>query len=344
MKIKKLTIILYNVIVPFLIFMLFEVYIEILLNNPKYIPDLLLPKLREYYMTNDRKIIQFRDECSVYDSTLYYTLRPGHFIFSNREFDNEFEVNEIGVRDDETSLDRPEIIILGDSFAMGWGVDQDKTFASLLEKNLKYKVLNTGISSYGTAREFTLLNNVNTNNLKFLIIQYCPNDYSENKDFFNNKNRINISSQDSYLTICENHRKSSKYFLFKHTIKFSGLILKKFRNKFRKKVNHASKPKTMEIDEFSAFLNVIIDSIEKIPANTEIIVFCIDARKSEDWFVKGIKDKLEEKKYSDYKERITLLDLSSDLDESHYFILDDHINQSGHQVIENKLEKLIMHN
>jgi len=40
------------------------------------------------------------------------------------EFTNEVRVNHLGVRDDEASLVAPDVIVIGDSHAMGWGVDQ----------------------------------------------------------------------------------------------------------------------------------------------------------------------------------------------------------------------------
>ena len=55
--------------------------------------------------------------------------------------------------------DRPiSILVLGDSIAMGWGVNDYETFSYLLEKNLKMKVYNLGVSSYGTIREIKMNN------------------------------------------------------------------------------------------------------------------------------------------------------------------------------------------
>lgn len=338
MKIKKLHFIVYNLTITFIFFILSEVCIEVLMNNPKYIPSILLPSMKKYYVEYDINTIQFNDEYAQYDSNLYYKLRQGNFIFSNREFDTNFKVNKLGVRDDEKSLDKPEIIILGDSYAMGWGVEQDMTFANLLEKKSRYKVLNSGISSYGTAREMQLLNEINTDNLQFLIIQYCSNDYWENEAFYNNKNAINISSQKSYLTRCENHKKKRSYYPFKHIIKFCGIIGNRIRTKLYNKEENIIQSIKPRINEFSAFLNALTYSIDRIPNDTKIVIFSIDGKGR---FVKGVRDKLDEENYSRYKKRFILLDLSSDISNSDYFILDDHINSSGHQVISNILANFI---
>jgi hypothetical protein len=88
------------------------------------------------------------------------------------------------LRDDEESLFSPEIVVVGDSQAMGWGVSQDLTFSSLLENALGKPILNAAISSYGTARELKILERIDLSNLKFLIIQYSDNDYRENRTYY----------------------------------------------------------------------------------------------------------------------------------------------------------------
>ena len=137
-RLKKIMfIIAYNIFIVKAILGAMELSIEFLLRNPKYIPSRLLLAFREYYFFYDRGSVQFTNGLARYDSSLYYSLMPGRSNFTNREFNVAFNVNEIGVRDDSASLVHPEIIVVGDSFAMGWGVDQDSTFAEVLEKRLK---------------------------------------------------------------------------------------------------------------------------------------------------------------------------------------------------------------
>ena len=45
-------------------------------------------------------------------------------------------INALIIQHDENSLDFPEIIFLGDSYAMGWGVEQEENFSSLLENKI----------------------------------------------------------------------------------------------------------------------------------------------------------------------------------------------------------------
>lgn len=71
-------------------------------------------------------------------------------------------VNKLGLRGRETTVEKPagvyRILMLGDSFTMGKGVEDDQTFSVLLENllnaapgsscNMKFEVLNGGVDSY----------------------------------------------------------------------------------------------------------------------------------------------------------------------------------------------------
>src|SRR5712692_799348 len=75
----------------------------------------LLDVAREFYANVDRDLIQFNPVAARWDPELFYTLRPGRFVFSQREFQHEFRVNRLGVRDDDAALVGPDIIAIGDS-------------------------------------------------------------------------------------------------------------------------------------------------------------------------------------------------------------------------------------
>jgi len=59
-------------------------------------------------------------------------------------FDVEYKTNEIWVRDDSflVSNNNNNIILLGDSFAEGYGVEKDNMFEKKIEKLTKRKTLN----------------------------------------------------------------------------------------------------------------------------------------------------------------------------------------------------------
>src|SRR2546428_13296855 len=89
--------------------------------------------------------------CRVRRPTSVHTATRG-CRFSNREFATWLSVNAMGFRQTTQMDGPPRIAVLGDSHAMGWGVEDHETFASLIEQSLGEKVANLSVSSYGTAR------------------------------------------------------------------------------------------------------------------------------------------------------------------------------------------------
>ncbi len=171
---------------------LFESAFLVFLHHPRlarHLPGKLLHNIRIAYL-NTRTVIQVEPAFSRFDPELGYTLKPGNFEFSNIEFKTDYFVNSLGLRDTEEALHKPDIIVLGDSYAMGWGVNQNEAFPQVLGRKTGRKVLNAAISSYGTAREMILLRRLDTSAMKYLIIQYYDNDHSENIVYFLNRNRL----------------------------------------------------------------------------------------------------------------------------------------------------------
>ena len=74
-------------------------------------------------------------------------------------FRYQVTMNSRGLRDSEHPLEKPEgvkrIVVLGDSFAWGWGVDDGFSFPDVLEKRLgpQVEVINLGVPGYSTDQE-----------------------------------------------------------------------------------------------------------------------------------------------------------------------------------------------
>lgn len=85
------------------------------------------------------------------------------------DFDTVVRINAAGLRDREHQEARApgtyRILILGDSFTMGLGVNLEEAYPSLLEKTLNetrrgpvgFEVINAGVDGYGTEQEFLYL-------------------------------------------------------------------------------------------------------------------------------------------------------------------------------------------
>jgi lysophospholipase L1-like esterase len=79
------------------------------------------------------------------DGRLGFTLRPGARVrHVERDFAVTVAVNAWGMRGSERALserrDGARILLLGDSFAFGWGVEQDETFGARFERLLTERV------------------------------------------------------------------------------------------------------------------------------------------------------------------------------------------------------------
>jgi hypothetical protein len=318
-----------------------ELFIVLLLHHPAYIPKRILPLFRGYYDIFERDIIQFNPDCSRYDSGLFYTLIPGQkFAFNNMEFRTDYRTNSKGLRDDELSLKKPEIIVLGDSYAMGWGVQQDETFAQQLEKITGKNVLNAAMSSYGTARELKSFYTLDTSRLQYLIIQYCRNDVEENKQFFKDKNKLLISAAGVYDKAVRFEYWSKHYFPGKHFSTLGKWYIKIKLSEFWKKTfPHSSTFSTdsteMKLQEGAqSFIDILYNSSLNFD---KLKVFVIDMNNLEsmnDKFVEKADSIRYQVKYKGrFKSNLVFIRISSMLKKEDYYILDPHLRPSGHKKI-----------
>lgn len=331
---KRLRFIGYNLLVVFLILSGMEWYIGAKLNDPASTPAWMLPALRKFYHQYDQDIIQMNPACAHYDSALFYALNSGVFEFNNREFSTTFNVNSAGWRDDEEALNHPKIIVLGDSYTMGWGVEQNETFVQLLEAELGQPVLNTGVSSYGTAREVASLSKVNTDSLEYLIIQYCPNDFSENKQFVMANDSLHISSHSIYNQAQKARQEATNYYFFKYLFTLPGIL---FPSTPSLPPSQPSEVPEKTITQSGAFIDILKAS-NKIAPHTKIILFSLEAEYTHNGFITDVKNQLDKNYTAALTDQMSYLDLTGLIDSSHRYILDPHLNAKGHQVVANQLK------
>jgi hypothetical protein len=93
------------------------------------------------------------------DAILDHSLRPGSGgRMKSREYDVAYRVNALGMRDDEPrSGETGGILLLGDSFMEGYGVNRGEVLADRLEKILGVRVSNAGVKSYSPLLEYLYL-------------------------------------------------------------------------------------------------------------------------------------------------------------------------------------------
>lgn len=296
------------------------------IKNQQINSPFLVKNCQSFYTGYLRSIPSFQMGLGKYDPDLFYTLKPSnqnYAVNSNIEFSNIYEVNSIGVRDDEASLDFPKIITLGDSHTMGWGVDQDETFSNLLEKKTKKKVLNTGIASYGSAREYLMFKRLKKDSCQTIVWQYCSNDMPENQSFLENKNRLEISSEEEYEYGCKRNFIQANYYPFKYCFEIFAHQFRKV--KYRKQFGN--QPKLEMTTQVSNFFSIV--KLLQKDFDGEIIIFNLESNETTDQYFLAFKDYVEK----NHLKKIQLIDFSKILNEDDYFIIDDHINVSGHQKV-----------
>jgi hypothetical protein len=321
--------ILYLIFIIILILILYELLMLFLLRNPRFLRKLsrkIENSAGYLYVQGERKIMQFLEGCGCYHPDLGYTLKPGKFVFTEREFSNTYLINSLGIRDTEDALIRPEIVILGDSFALGWGVNQEETFAKLLEQKTKLKTLNTSVPSYGTVREMLMLRRVDLSSLKCLIIQYCGDDYDENLRFYLNGNRPQIMRAQTFQDMMTSQSRPNKYF-------FGKYLLLKIKKKIEE--SRSLSEETVEdtqLNDVDLFLHVLRQN-EDILSSVPIIVFEMNGKNQTNIFTTGLKEKMINDNNPPFIKNLIVLDMLQYLKDKYFYILDDHLNYQGHIVI-----------
>jgi len=287
-----------------------------------------LAELRYLHVQLDRNTIQMMPDCAVYDDRLTYRLRPGRCTFSNREFSHEYRINSLGVRDDETSLHGPEIVMLGDSLTMGWGVGEEESFASLFENSTGRRTLNAGISSYGTVRELRLLERVDRTRLEHLVLQYSDNDFAENGQFVDSP-EFTVLTRAQYDRTVEYHRQSLRYFPGKYALN----LLVRLRNLVGQRGGESESPDPSV--EAEVFLEVLRRSPVDLSA-FRITVLSLHSR-----FIEAARPAAAAAA-EPWLRSIQFLDVSDIAGiEGAFYVLDDHPTSVGHRAMAAELVRAL---
>lgn len=290
----------------------------------------------------DKNLIQFDPQLSQYDSTLFYTLKPS---ITDIPFKTGFEINtpirtnSLGVRDDETSLDNPAVIFLGDSFTMGWGVTDSACFTSIMERKLGVKTLNAGISSFGTARESAIFKRIRRDSCRVLVLQYCLNDQDENAQMA--AGTFAPSALDKYESATRYNSLTADYYPFKYLYAVLKLGVQKVRvwqasysNERRKSTEVV--PSTISYEE--AFFAVVRHIRKEYTG--PIVITCLNPEVTTSETIRNFQSYLKRFPMSE----IYLADVSDVLTPEDYFTLDNHINSGGHRKVAERLVAVICKN
>ena len=294
--------------------------------------------VQQIYRHFNRTLIQFDPQCAQYDAGLTYTLKPGTCTFENIEFRTTVRVNHLGLRDAEEALTAPDVIVIGDSHTMGWGVEEDQTFGRVLARKSGLKVLNAGISSYGTVREMRLLDRLDVSRLRFLILQYSDNDLLENQTFRNQGDRLPITGEAEYENVRRYYSGQHSYYPGKYVYR---LLMKALRLEAPEPDQLAMAPATAT-EEARLFINALAHAGHGHLDDVQVIVLEVNEQlQPRRPFIVALDQIKQEAANPAFVRRLTTLDLSVLLGPKDFYVLDDHMNPRGHQVVGEALAALI---
>ncbi|MCI0414704.1 hypothetical protein L0222_18150 [bacterium] len=298
-----------------------------------------------YYLIHRRNCHEM-----TYDRFLTYTLKPNHTnLCRATEYESLIKTNSMGLRDSEDALRRPEIVALGDSFTFGQGVDQQKVWPKMLERITGYKVLNAGVSSYGTARELQLLKRLDTSNLKYLILQYHWTDLHENERYIKNGFQPVVTISEKRFLMWTHMLDTDRYYPGRLIHDSASL----YRLYLTKKLQHTNETEKKDTDRHvNAFLTVL-NKISTHP-QTKLVIFTVGATswwrssgtaetmmaeydREKGWrgfipeyFLEQVSKRLPNSTNMPVVRAARVVNPLPLLTDDAYFIVDDHINATGH--------------
>ena len=302
-----------------------------LLAHPERLPlhGFLADGVRSIYVREDWSVPQADLGLVAYDPELTYLLRSGPGRFVNREFDTTLTGNSTGLRDDEASLDGPEVIVLGDSFAFGWGVEQEEAFPQVLERTTRLKVLNAAMSSYGTARQMILLERLDVSATRAVVVQYFMNDYSENRAFVDAGFSLAVTPETDFVDSVRRFERQTRYLPLDYLKAFVN------RQPYHPELNAVS---PRQVAETCLRVLASSDDLRDLP----IFFLQIDpwGRYGRYDIVDSVAELLEsEPEFSNLRQRLTLISLENVLTGDDFFRLDPHLRPSGHRKVAAELER-----
>ena len=283
----------------------------------------LQPKLlRDFQMDfyNDRgyrKIWQTQKDCIELDERLIYVPRIGSCHFTNAEFDTIMHFEQSGRVRNNLPAQRSKIgiAVVGDSYAMGWGVNDRETFANVLQDEVKRPVYNLAVSSYGTVRELLrlqrsgLIDAVDT-----ILIQYAANDLMENAAL--DQEERYLQAKALFQDMLNRARDSSDHSMLESLRRAVSFATEKPIRNLRD--IFVRRPTRNEFAPHYQYLMPVLRRFGPLMENKRVVVFSVDEPGFED-FPRGKDTTMANVEFMDVK-----------LGAEHYYRIDGHLNPAGH--------------
>lgn len=286
--------------------------------------------LTDVYEKHGRNVMQVVCGRSVPDA-LVYTLAPGICRFANAEFDTGVTADADGFRNVEEHLGTGpvKVALLGDSHALGWGVEQGEKLSTLLARDPRLRVRDLAGPSYGTPRELLALRRFG-GDADIVVLQYCENDRFENAEFLRDPKAFFAEAPkraQAYWAEVERHRTGAERGQFLQTALQRGLAGLTVTWRMLRLPTRA-KPQTpprVIAEEARLFAGVLLHFKAELAGKT-VLVFDSFPRGPRPGFAPAFRAALADAGLN----HIAVMDLAGTLQPSDYFHLDDHMRPSGH--------------
>ena len=277
---------------------------------------------RDFYVNGGyRRIWQLQQDCVESDDKLIYVPRIGSCRFANPEFDTTLHFEETGRLRNSMPQERGRlgVAVLGDSQAMGWGVNDDETFANVIQNELKKPVYNLSVSSYGTMRELLRLQQSGlADKVDTVLIQYSGNDLMENHALGQEEKAL--QARNSYEQAINSEGRPGDSSIPKSIRRaLSFAIEKPMRN-----LRDLLLGDQQRHNPFSPHYRELIPVLKKFASlldGKRIVVFCLDELRFAD-FPNGRDPIIRNLEFVDIQ-----------LEPDHFYVIDGHLNALGHAAV-----------
>ncbi len=201
----------------------------------------------------------------------------------------------------------------------------------MFENQTKLKTLNSGISSYGTAREYFSFKKISPNSLKLIVIQFHDTDLEENNYWINNK-KLGDKTEADFESQVKNNSKIKKYYLFKHLKAAIIDFITQSPNLDPNAKGNDLGAEFKKIPTFGKDFYTIVEQIRETYAGPIIFTYA-GSFYTEPKVVAVFEKYAKENKV----ENVHFVNMGEKLTTEDYYFLDDHINSKGHEKIGNEV-------
>ena len=279
----------------------------------------------------------------LYPNVTMTNAMPGKWQFKYKINDLQYRGKLIPIAD---TYSKDNIVILGDSYGFGTGVNDGEEFAAILasQVNEDYEVINLSVGGWGLTQQIRRYYEFGMQyKPKVVVLQYCNNDL---KDNFSNKVTIIENNQfkfiDSDLSINWVKKYMSKSFIQKSQIYnlFRNNLYKFFErkavaahlNKFEKQNNEIP----TEEKFYGDLLTLFVNDLHK--QGIEVIMISVNKHLERSKHVNKIVDELNDNNYLNY---VNVTPWFENIDD--FGSPEGHIwGEIGHRILGENLAKVIL--